>query len=53
MIAEMVEDGFTLYDSFYVTCKGIGGTDGAKALKTIFDNKITSDDSKSSDESED
>jgi MoxR-like ATPase len=37
MIAEMVEDGFTLYDSFYITCKGIGGTDGAKALKTIFD----------------
>lgn len=56
MIAEMVEDGFTLYDSFYVTCKGIGGTDGARALKTIFDSKsdkTKSDDSKSSDESED
>lgn len=55
MIAEMVDDGFTLYDSFYVTCKGIGGPDGAKALKTIFDNKdkSTSDDSESSDESED
>lgn len=52
MIAEMVEDGFTLYDSFYITCKGIGGTDGAKALKTIFDkDKSTSDES--SDESED
>ena len=51
MIAEMVEDGFTLYDSFYITCKGIGGTDGAKALKTIFDKeKPTSDDDESSEE---
>ena len=53
MIASMVEDGFTLYDAFYVTCKGIGGVDGAKALKTIFDNKTKSDDRESSDESED
>lgn len=54
MIAEMVEDGFTLYDSFYITCKGIGGIDGAKALKTIFETaKDKKDDSESSDESED
>ena len=41
MIAEMVVDGFTMYDAFYVTCKGIGGVDGANALKNIFDHSKT------------
>jgi len=36
MIGELVRDGFTLYDAFYVICKGIGGVDGSKALETIF-----------------
>lgn len=36
MIAEMVSDGFTLYDSFYVTCKGIGGAEGLKSLESIL-----------------
>ena len=51
MIAEMVEDGFTLYDSFYITCKGIGGTDGAKALKTIFDGESSKTETHDDDES--
>ncbi len=37
MIGELVEDGFTLYDAFYIICKGIGGTEGAKFLETLFD----------------
>jgi len=36
MIGELVEDGFTLYDAFYIICKGIGGTEGAKFLETLF-----------------
>jgi midasin (ATPase involved in ribosome maturation) len=36
LIAALVEDGFTLYDSFYIICKGIGGPDGLKALETIL-----------------
>ena len=44
MISEMVQDGFTLYDSFYVICKGIGGVDGAKSLETIFKTSKTSKD---------
>ena len=36
MVAEMVEDGFTLYDAFYSICKGIGGGDGMKALESIL-----------------
>lgn len=36
MIAEMVADGFTVYDSFYTICKGIGGIDGLKTLESIL-----------------
>lgn len=51
MICELVEDGFTLYDSFYIVCKGIGGIDGVKALETIFKTgKTTSDEDSEDDE---
>ena len=54
MIADMVADGFTLYDAFYIICKGIGGVDGAKALETIFNtSKKDSDDSDDSVEEDD
>lgn len=36
MVAELVVDGFTVYDSFYALCKGIGGKDGLKALELIL-----------------
>ncbi len=36
MIAELVEDGFTIYDSFYVICKGIGSKEGLKTLESIL-----------------
>lgn len=36
IIADLVNDGFTLYDGFYITCKGIGGADGLKALEVIL-----------------
>lgn len=36
MVAEMVQDGFTLYDAFYTICKGIGGQDGMKSLESIL-----------------
>lgn len=35
-IAQMVQDGFTLYDGFYIICKGMGGSDGLKALEVIL-----------------
>lgn len=36
MIAEMIQDGFTLYDSFYTICKGIGSDEGLKSLESIL-----------------
>lgn len=42
MIADMIKDGFTLYDSFYVICKGVGGAEGLKAIETILSTKIGS-----------
>ncbi len=41
MIAALVNDGFTIYDSFYVICKGIGSKDGLKSLESIL--KTTQD----------
>lgn len=39
MIAEMVVDGFTLYDAFYVICKGLGSGEGTKAIEQMFKSK--------------
>jgi MoxR-like ATPase len=36
LIGELVQDKFTIYDSFYVICKGIGGTEGLKTLEGIL-----------------
>lgn len=36
MIAEMIQDGFTLYDSFYTICKGIGSDEGLKSMEAIL-----------------
>ena len=36
MVAELVVDGFTIYDSFFAICKGIRGRDGLKALEAIL-----------------
>lgn len=36
MVAEMIQDGFTLYDSFYTICKGIGSEEGLKSLESIL-----------------
>ena len=36
LVAELVSDGFTLYDSFYTICKGIGGSESMKALEAIL-----------------
>lgn len=35
-VAELVDDGFTVYDSFYTICKGIGGKEGLKSLEQIL-----------------
>jgi hypothetical protein len=32
----MVVDGFTIYDAFYMVCKGVGNKDGVKAIETIL-----------------
>jgi nitric oxide reductase NorQ protein len=37
LICQMVEDEFTIYDSFYIICKGIGNKEGAKAIDRIVD----------------
>lgn len=36
LIAAMIEDGFTIYDGFYIICKGLGSNDGLKALESIL-----------------
>jgi MoxR-like ATPase len=38
IVCELVRDGFTIYDSFFTICKGIGGKDGLKALAEILNN---------------
>ncbi len=53
MIGELVEDGFTLYDAFYIICKGIGGTEGAKFLETLFDTSKTKSDESTEEDDED
>lgn len=36
LICEMVTDNFTIYDSFYMVCKGIGNKEGVKAVESIL-----------------
>jgi MoxR-like ATPase len=39
MIADMVKDGFTMYDGFMIVCKGLGGEEGKKAIEPIINTK--------------
>ncbi len=41
MISALVTDGFSIYDSFYAICKGIGSKEGLKSLESIL--KTTKD----------
>ena len=36
LVAELVRDGFTIYDSFFAICKGIGSKDGLKSIEAIL-----------------
>jgi len=36
MVAEMVKDGFTIYDSFYIIAKGLGSKEGLKSIESIL-----------------
>lgn len=36
MVSELVQDGFTIYDSYYAICKGIGSKEGLESLKSIL-----------------
>jgi nitric oxide reductase NorQ protein len=36
MVADLVEDGFTIYDSYYTICKGIGGKESLKTLESVL-----------------
>jgi len=40
-IADMVEDGFTIYDSFFSICKGIGSKEGLKSIESIVNKTKT------------
>jgi midasin (ATPase involved in ribosome maturation) len=37
VICGLVVDGFTLYDAFFVLCKGLGGKEGIAAIKSIIE----------------
>jgi midasin (ATPase involved in ribosome maturation) len=36
-IARLVSNGFTIYDSFFVLCKGLGGKEGLTSIKNILE----------------
>jgi len=36
-IVDLVSDGFTIYDSFYAICKGLGSKEGLKAIEDILE----------------
>lgn len=36
-IARLVSNGFTIYDGFFVLCKGLGGKDGLTSIKSILE----------------
>lgn len=36
-IVDLVSDGFTIYDSFYAICKGLGSKDGLAAIQDILE----------------
>lgn len=37
-ISKLVSNGFTIYDAFFVLCKGLGGKEGLQSIKTILEN---------------
>lgn len=36
-IAKLVSNGFTIYDAFFVLCKGLGGKEGLTSIKNILE----------------
>jgi midasin (ATPase involved in ribosome maturation) len=36
-IAKLISNGFTIYDAFFVLCKGLGGKEGLTSIKTILE----------------
>lgn len=36
LVCELVTDGFTIYDSFYMICKGVGNKEGVNAVEAIL-----------------
>jgi midasin (ATPase involved in ribosome maturation) len=40
-IAKLVSNGFTIYDGFFVLCKGLGGKEGLTSIKTILEDAVT------------
>jgi len=36
-IARLVSNGFTIYDAFFVLCKGLGGKEGLTSIKSILE----------------
>lgn len=37
LICDLVIDNFTIYDSFYVISKGLGGQDGVKSIQSVLE----------------
>jgi hypothetical protein len=40
-IASMVKSGFTIYDSYYAVCKGIGGKAAIDSITSIINPKVS------------
>ena len=39
MITSLVQDGFTIYDSYHTLCKGLAGKEGLKSIESILSTK--------------
>lgn len=40
-IAKLVSNGFTIYDGYFVLCKGLGGIEGLTSIKSILEDATT------------
>jgi midasin (ATPase involved in ribosome maturation) len=39
-ISKLVSNGFTIYDAYFVLCKGLGGKEGLQSIKSILEDTV-------------
>lgn len=43
IICTLVQNGFTIYDAYYAICRGLGGSEGLKAIEKILETTKTNE----------